>query len=185
MNHISDKDNFLIKAEYVFYKLKIRGVFYTTLIILALTFTLIFAYRFSVDFTFYGEISQAYDYKSDDSTIILADKLIEIQLNQTLSEIFKNRQNIEVTISDGNIPIYKDRCEIVQYSNYTINNNKKACKAIIARQINKGQIEFFPSNLSGNYKAKIIIKDVRVKLIDLLNFIILNDLCSIEINHFS
>ncbi|MCK4922050.1 MAG: hypothetical protein KAS71_13455 [Bacteroidales bacterium] len=184
MNRNSAKDNFLINAEYVFNKLRIRSVFYATIIILALTFILSFAFRFSVNFTFNGEISQAYTYKSDDSTKLLADKIIEIQLNQALSDLFKNRQNIKVEITDGNIPIYKGKCNIVQYSSYT-NNNHKAYKAIIARNINEGQVEFFPSNLSGNYKTKIIIDDVRIKLSDLLNLIILKDLCSIEINHFS
>ena len=185
MNRNSAKDNFLINAEYVFNKLRIRSVFYATIIILALTFILSFAFRFSVNFTFNGEISQAYTYKSDDSTKLLADKIIEIQLNQTLSDLFENRQNIEVEITDGNIPIYRGKCEIVQYSNSITNNNQKAYKAIIARNINEGKIEFFPANLSGNYKAEIIINNVRIRLSDLLNLIILNDLCSIEINHFS
>lgn len=185
MSRISDKDIFLINAEYITGKIKIRAVFYATLLILVLTFLSVSNYQFSVNFTFKGSLSQAPTNNSGDSTRTDANNLVEIHLNQTLSEILKNRKNIQIELLDNNIPIYRCKGEIIQYSRFLNVNKNNKWKALIAKTTEEDQIELFQSNLPANCVAEINILDVKISLNDLLSVITLKNLFSIEINQFS
>ena len=185
MSRISDKNIFLIDGEYIGHKIKIRTVYYSTILLLALTFISVSYYQFSVNFSFEGSISQASIVNSSDSSQILANNLVEIQLNQALSNVFKNRKNIQIELLEGNIPIYRCEGEIIQYSTLPNTDKQNTCKALIAKTTEEDQIELFPSDLPSNCRAEITIKDVRIRLNNLLNFITLKDLFSIEINKFS
>lgn len=185
MSRITDKQIFLIDGEYITNKIKIRAVYYSTLLILALTFISVFSYQFSVDFSFEGTVVQTIKLNSGDSTQTIANNLVEIQLNQSLSDILKNRKNIQIKLLENEIPIYRCKGEIIKYSALLNEDKQNKCKALIAKTTEEDQIAELPANLPANCRAEINIFDVKLSLNNLLRFITHKNLYSLEINQFS
>lgn len=149
---------------------------------MGLTLYSIFSSWISVNFTFEGLISEPFVWQTNNSLTAESNKVIEILLNQTLLDLVETPTKIEIELTQANLIVYRCEGAIIQTSMLKDNSQGLAYKAIFAKAANDGMIEFFPSKIEGKYKAFIKIKDVKVSLTDMMQLIMLKELCSIEIN---